>query len=85
MMALQTNLSYVPATVFLGSDRKSIMFSRYGDKNFIDYTDGNEMAAWTCNSLCIGENEYKYNTWVEIDDVLKNYFRELLRDTLENV
>ena len=84
MMALQTNLSYIPATVFLGSDRKSIMFSRYGDKNFIDYTDGNEMVAWTRNSLCIEDKEYKYNTWCEIDEKLKNYFREILRDALEH-
>lgn len=85
MRALQTNISYIPAAVFLSEDRKGILFTKHGDKNFIDYTDGNEMAAWTRNSLCIGDNEYKYNTWHEIDETLKSYFREILRDALENV
>ena len=85
MMALQTNLSYIPATVFLGSDRKSIMFSRYGTNNFIDYQRGEDMAAWTKDSLCVGDNTYKYNAWHSIDEPLKNYFREVLRDALENV
>lgn len=85
MRALQTNIGYIPASVFIGDDRKSILFVKHGNNNFIDYTDGNEMAAWTCNALCIGEKEYAYNTWhnVKDDEVLNKYFKIVLKDSLE--
>lgn len=85
MRALQTMLPTIPATVFLGEDRRSILFVKQSNKNFIDYTDGNDMAAWIADALCIGSKVYAYNAWHEIDETLKNYFRELLRDSLENV
>lgn len=85
MKALQTNLQYVPGTVFLGDDRKSILFSRYGTNNFIDYQQGQDMVAWTKDFLCVGNTEYKYNTWHQIDEPLKGYFREVLRDSIQDI
>lgn len=85
MKALQTNLQYVPGTVFLGEDRKSILLSRYGNNNFIDFQQGQDMVAWTKDALCVGNKDYKYNVWHNIDDDLKNYFREVLRDSLQDI
>ena len=85
MRALQTMLPTIPATIFLGEDRKSILFVKQSGKNFIDYTDGNDMVAWIADALCVGSKAYTYNAWHEIDETLKNYFRELLRDNLQDV
>ena len=85
MRALQTNLPAIPASVFCNKENKAILFVKHGNKNFIDYTDGNDMAAWIADALCIGSKVYAYNAWHEIDDTLKDYFREVLRDSLENI
>jgi len=87
MRALQTNLGAVPATVFLNKENKAVLFVKHGNNNFIDYTNGNDMAAWTKDSLCIGPKEYKYNTWTIVEDSpeLKDYFREVLREQLQDI
>lgn len=87
MKALQTSLSSIPASVFLSSDRKTILLLKHGDKNFIDFQQGQDMAAWTKDALCIGDKSYKYNTWTIVEDnpELKDYFREVLRDSLEHI
>lgn len=85
MRALQTNLPAIPSSVFIGKDRQSILFVKHGNNNFIDYQQGQDMVAWTKGFLCIGEKEYSYNSWHKFDDNLKGYFKELLRDSLENI
>ena len=87
MRALQVNLPTIPASVFLNRENKSILFVKHGDKNFIDYTNGNDMAAWTRSALCVGDKEYAYDTWnvIEEESPLKQYFREVLREPLQDV
>lgn len=87
MKTLQTNLPAIPASVFIGSDRKSILFVKHGDKNFIDFQDGNDMAAWSRDALCIGESDYKYSTWYNIkeDQQLQKYFKAVLQESLQDI
>lgn len=87
MRALQTNLGAVPATVFINKENKALLFVKHGGNNFIDFQQGQDMVAWTRDALCIGSREYKYNVWTIVEDnpELKDYFREVLRDSLEHI
>jgi len=87
MRALQCNLPMVPATVFCNKENKAILFVKHGNGNFIDYQSGQDMVAWTRDALCIGPKEYKYNIWTIVEDnpELKDYFREVLRESLQDI
>lgn len=82
MGIVQLPLGEVPASIFLNRKDKSILFVKHGAKNFIDYRDGNDMAAWTKDSLSIADDSYKYEAWHSLKDEspLKQYFKSVLQE-----